>query len=105
MAKLKKDLYYFDELAADRVITFIERHITHVKGELAGQPFILEEWQKEDIIKPLFGMKSKETNLRKFQTCYIELPRKNGKSSLSAGIALYLLFADGEKGADRKSVV
>jgi len=51
MAKLKKDLYYFDELAADRVITFIERHITHVKGELTSKTFILEEWQKDDIIK------------------------------------------------------
>jgi len=94
------DKYYYDEDAAERVIAFIERHITHVKGELAGQPFILEEWQKDDIIRPLFGMKNSETGLRKFQTCYIELPRKNGKSSLSAGLALYLLFADGEKGAE-----
>jgi len=94
------DKFYFDEDAANRVVTFIERHISHVKGEKAGKKFELEDWQKEDIIRPLFGWKNKKTGLRKYQTCYIELPRKNGKSSLSAGIALYLLFADGEKGAE-----
>lgn len=100
MTTTSSDKYFYDAEAAERVIAFIERHITHVKGEKAGQPFILEDWQKDDIIRPLFGMKNKKTGLRKYQTCYIELPRKNGKSSLSAGLALYLLFADGEKGAE-----
>ncbi len=92
--------YYFDEDAADKAVLFIEKFCTHVKGELAGKPFILEKWQKDDIIRPLFGWKVKETKLRKYRFCYIELPRKNGKSNLGAAIILYLLFADGEPGAE-----
>ena len=92
--------YYFDEVAANRAVAFIERHVTHVKGELSGKPFILEEWQKEQIIKPLFGYKNRKTDVRRYNTAYIEIPRKNGKSNLCAAIALYLLFADGEKGAE-----
>lgn len=92
--------YYYDEKAAERAVVFIERHITHVKGELSGKPFILEEWQKDEIIRPLFGWKQKKNDLRRYNTAYIEIPRKNGKSNLCAAIALYLLFADGEKGAE-----
>ena len=91
--------YYFDEKSADRAVQFIEKYITHCKGELAGQPFILEDWQKEKIIGPLFGWK-REDGTRKFRTCYIEIPRKNGKSTLCAGLALYMLYADGELGAE-----
>ena len=43
----KKNKYYYDEKAADRAVAFIETHIRHCKGELAGKKFILEEWQKE----------------------------------------------------------
>ncbi len=93
-------MYYYDEEAAERAVQFIENFCTHVKGELAGKPFILEEWQKADIIRPLFGWKVEATGLRKYRTCYVEIPRKNGKSNLAAAIALYLLFADGEPGAE-----
>ena len=95
-----EEKYYYDDDAAQRVINFIEKYITHVKGELAGKPFILEEWQKEQIIKPLFGMKNKKTGLRQYRTAYIEIPRKNGKSNLCAAIGLYLMFADNELGAE-----
>lgn len=99
MAKLEEK-YYYCEKTANRAIAFIEMHITHVKGELAGKPFILEQWQKDEIIGPLFGWKHKKNDLRRYNTAYIEIPRKNGKSNLCAAIALYLLFADGEKGAE-----
>ena len=92
--------YYYDSDAADKAVLFIERFCTHVKGELAGAPFILEQWQKDDIVKPLFGWKHKDTKLRKYRTCYVEIPRKNGKSNLAAALILYLLFADGEPGAE-----
>jgi phage terminase large subunit-like protein len=92
--------YYFDEEAADRAVNFIEKFCTHVKGELAGKAFILEKWQKNDIVRPLFGWKDKDTGLRKYRTCYVEIPRKNGKSNLAAALALYLMFADGEPGAE-----
>src|SRR4030043_162238 len=90
---------WFDERAAQVAVNFFERILVHVKGEWAGRPFILERWQREDGIKPLFGWKRKD-GTRRYRTAYIEIPRKNGKSNLSAGIALYLLFADDEYGAE-----
>lgn len=88
---------FFDQESADRAINFIEKYCSHVKGK-EGR-FLLEDWQKGDIIAPLFGWK-KSDGRRKYRTCYIEIPRKNGKSNLSAAIALYMLFGDGEKGAE-----
>ncbi len=79
------DNYIYDEVEADRAVAFIETMIRHSKGELAGKLLTLEDWQKEDIIKPLFGTKHIETGLRKYRTCYVEIPRKNGKSTLGAG--------------------
>ena len=98
--KLKEcDKFYFDEAAADRVVAFVERHIKHIKGEKGGQPFLLEPFQKK-IVRDLFGWKYRETNLRRFRTAYICLPRKNGKSTLISAIALYMLCADGEPSAE-----
>lgn len=92
--------YYYDQEAAERPIGFIENYCTHVKGSLAGQPFILADWQKDDIIRPLFGWKHKKTHLRRFRTCYVEVPKKNGKTLLGSVIGLYCVFSDGEKGAE-----
>jgi phage terminase large subunit-like protein len=89
----------YNEEAGDKAVEWIERYCTHVKGELGGQPFLLEEWQKDDIIRPLFGT-LRNDGLRQYRQAYIEVPRKNGKSNLCAAIALYLLFADGEPGAE-----
>ncbi|KKL59952.1 hypothetical protein LCGC14_2210170 [marine sediment metagenome] len=84
--------------AAEKAASFIE-NLKHTKGEFAGKPFILEDWQREDIIYPLFGT-LKPDGYRQYRTCYVEIPRKNGKSELGAAIALYLLFADNEMGAE-----
>ena len=92
--------YFYDKKAAEKAVNWIEKYVTHVKGELQGKPVILEDWQKNDIVKPLFGWKNKQTKLRKYRTIYIELPRKNAKSTLAAAIGLYLLTADGEPGAE-----
>jgi len=91
--------FYYDEGAALVAVNFFKGILRHVKGEWAGDPFILQEWQRKEIIEPLFGCKRKD-GTRQYRTAYIEIPRKNGKSSLAAGIALYLLFADGEPGAE-----
>ena len=91
--------YKYDKHKAERAVKFIEKFCSHTKGELAGKPFILEDFQKDQIIMPLFGLID-EKGLRKYRTCYIEIPRKNGKSNLSAALALYMLFADGEPGAE-----
>ena len=89
----------YDAEKAERAVQWIEKYCTHVKGSKGGQPFILEEWQKRDIIRPLFGT-LREDGLRQYRTCYVEVPRKNGKSTLCAALALYMLCADGESGAE-----
>lgn len=60
----------------------------------------LDEWQKEMIIRPLFGWIDSETGLRRYRRCLVFIPRKNGKSTLGAAVALYLCAADGEAGAE-----
>lgn len=90
--------FYFDYKNAERAKRFIEKNVKHVEGVHKGKPFILEPWQAT-VIEDIFGWKVKGTNLRRYRVLYIEVPRKNGKSTLGAAIALYLLFADKENGA------
>ncbi len=90
--------FYFDKEAASKAIGFIETFCTHTKGELTGTPLLLEDWQKK-IIGDLFGWKQ-ENGLRKYRTAFIEVGRKNGKSTLCAAIGLYMLFADDERGSE-----
>jgi phage terminase large subunit-like protein len=87
----------FDRDAAEHAIRFFS-FLKHSKGEWAGQPFTLEPWQ-QFIIWVLFGWRRAD-GLRRFRTAYIEVPRKNGKTTLVAGIGLYLMIADGEPGAE-----
>jgi phage terminase large subunit-like protein len=90
--------YVYDEDAAQRVLDFFPKYLRHFKGEWAGQPFHLEEWQAE-IVRALFGWKDAETGLRRFRRAYIEIPKQNGKSSLAAGLGLYMTIGDREPGA------
>ena len=85
--------WYFDRKAAMRAINFIEK-LKHTKGEWAGQQFRLEPWQ-HFILWNIFGWRNAD-GTRRFRYAYIEIARKNGKTALSAGIGLYMLFADGE---------
>lgn len=94
----RRPRFYFDREAANRALAFFDRYIRHTKGRWAGEPFDLEPWQRK-IISDIFGWKNKD-GTRRYRIIYIEIPRKNGKSSWGAGIAEYLLFADGEMGAD-----
>ena len=91
--------YWFDREAAERAERFFAEHLQHVKGEWAGKPFVLARWQRDKIIRPLFGWKRAD-GTRRYRKAYIEIPRKAGKSTLAAGIALHLLFSDGEAGAE-----
>ena len=91
--------YWFDDAAADRAVAFFPEMLRHSKGEWAGRPMVLAPWQEDEVIRPLFGWKRPD-GTRRFRQVYIEVPRKNGKSTLAAGVAIYLLFADGEPGAD-----
>jgi phage terminase large subunit-like protein len=85
-----------DKEAAGIAVDFFEENLTHAKGELGGKAFLLEPWQKAYISK-LFG--TMNGNVRQYRTSLLAIPRKNGKSTLCAGIALKLLF-DGEPGAE-----
>jgi phage terminase large subunit-like protein len=91
--------FYLDIEAGDEAIEFIETFCVHIKGEWAGTPLSLEPWQ-QFIVFNLFGWKRKSDDCRRFRTAYIEVPRKNGKSSLAAAIGLYMLVLDGEEGAE-----
>ena len=90
---------WFDERAANVAVAFFERLLRHTKGEWAGNAFKLQRWQRDDVIRPLFGWKRAD-GTRRFRQAYIEIPRKNGKSTLSAGIALALLMIDNEPGVE-----
>ena len=87
----------YDENKAKRVIKFINQ-LKHTKGIWHGVPFDLLDWQ-EKIIKDIFGT-IKEDGYRKYNTAYIEIPKKNGKSEIAAAIALYLTCGDSEWGAE-----
>lgn len=89
---------YFDPVAARHALEFFG-FLRHSKGEWAGKPFTLDPWE-QFIVWCLFGWKRRSDNARRFRTAYVELARKNGKSTLAAGIGLYLFSADGEQGAE-----
>jgi len=94
---------YFDCDAANAICAFIEG-LPHIKGEWARRQELiqLEGWQCFVLIVPFGWMRDDGT--RRFRTVYIEVPRKNAKSTLSAGVALYLFARDREPGAEVYSV-
>ena len=87
----------YDVTKADHAVNFINC-LKHTKGKWRGVPFELLSWQDE-IIRTLFGT-VKENGYRQYNTCYCEIPKKNGKSELAAAIALYMTCGDGEWGAE-----
>lgn len=89
--------FQFSVAFASRACVFIE-HLRHIKGALAGTRIVLEPWQIF-ILTTVFGWVDGEKK-RRFRHVYIEVPRGNGKSALSSGVALYALAADGEGGAE-----
>ena len=88
---------HYDKDRADYAVEFI-RCLSHTKGIWAGKPFELLPWQ-EQIIRDIFGT-IKSNGYRQFNTAYVEIPKKNGKSELATAVALLLLCADGEIGAE-----
>ena len=92
--------WVFSEEIAARVCEFLEL-LPHIKGKWARDRKLieLEDWQCF-ILTVTFGWVHKDTGLRRFREVYLEVPRKNAKSTLSSGVALYMLTADGEQGAE-----
>lgn len=97
---LKNKEFYFDEKAANIFISFIEM-LPHVKGQPANEKRLLKlEPVQKFIIWNLFGFKRKESGKRRFRHAYIEMAKKNAKSTLAAAIALAMFMLDGEQGAE-----
>lgn len=90
--------YYFDTKAALHTIDFF-KFCRHSKGEWAGQIVKPEPWQ-QFIVGCIFGWKQIKDNMRRFRIAYIEVPKKNGKTTKLAIIGLYLLVADKEPGSE-----
>ena len=88
---------HYDKAAADYAVMFIES-LCHTKGTWARKPFELIDWQ-EQIIRDIFGT-LKPNGYRQFNTAYIEIPKKQGKSELAAAVALLLTCGDGEERAE-----
>lgn len=91
--------YRFDTALADRVCDFFPRYCSHSKGEFSGKKFELLDYQTALILRPLFGW-LRQDGTRRFRKAYIEIPKKNGKTQLIAGLALYMLLGDSEPGAE-----
>jgi phage terminase large subunit-like protein len=87
----------YDQVKADYAVDFIQC-LSHTKGIWSGKPFLLMDWQ-EQIIRDLFGI-MKPNGYRQFNTAYIEIPKKNGKSELAAAVALLLTCGDFEQRAE-----
>lgn len=119
MADGHKRGLWFDADAARRVECFFHLLLRHAKGEWGGKPFRLMMHQRHDILRPIFGwmripegMTTKQAErlphharraagiFRRFRRAYLEISRKGGKSTMLAGVGLYLTAADREQGAE-----
>jgi phage terminase large subunit-like protein len=92
--------FRFDERKAARVCQFVEA-MPHIKGEWAKNrgTITLQPWQAF-ILSTIFGWIKVESGMRRFRQVYIEVPRKNAKSTLTSAVALFMLALDGEEGAE-----
>lgn len=93
----------FDPARVDRVVNAL-KHLRHTQGKWAGKPLAPDAWQVAYVLAPVFGWLHPDedeptTLVRIIREAYIEVSRKNGKTTIASGLALYLAFADGEHGA------
>ena len=90
--------FRFNEGLAAHAAEFFPEYLCHSVGQWYGKPFELADWQRDELIYPLFGWVG-PNGLRRFRYTYIEIPKKQGKSTTASGIGLYMLLADEEPGA------
>jgi phage terminase large subunit-like protein len=88
----------FDESAGARVCEFIERFCRQSKGRWAGEKLVLLDWER-DLLMRAFGWRRPDGS-RRFRTVHVEVPKKNGKSTLASAVTVYLAVADGENAAE-----
>lgn len=90
---LERDDIFFDDAEAIRAVKFIETKLCHWEDQWNGKPLVLEGWQKF-IVQQIFGWKMVSNGRRRVRSVYIQIARKNGKTSFLAAIILYHMFAD-----------
>ncbi len=95
---LEREDLYFDRRAFFQVVKF-SAMLKHFKGEFAGQSIAWQPWQLF-ILANIFGLKYRATRRRKYTYADVYVPRKNGKTTFAAVIALYMLLLDGESAAE-----
>lgn len=91
--------WYFNEDRAAHVVRFFVKFLRHSKGRFAGRPFKLLPWQQW-MIEELFGWVRVDNDTRRFRVAYISTAKKSGKSTILAGLGLYMLVADNENGSE-----
>ena len=91
-------VYWFDKRAGNRRVNFFKDHLRHFKGEHAGKPFVLEEWEKK-IVMNVYGWK-KKNGFPRYKHVFIFLPKGQGKSALVGGLVLCEMFVGEEEGAE-----
>jgi phage terminase large subunit-like protein len=89
----------YDPERADSVVEFFSL-LRHVKGRWGGDPFTLLPWQEHEIVRPFYGYIDPATDRRVYKRCFIAVAKKNGKTALCAGLALFGLFCENEPGAE-----
>lgn len=95
LSDLKRKDLIFDLDEANKVVNFFERYLCHWEGVWRGLPIILEDWQKF-ILQQTFGWQRRSNGRRRIRSVYVQIARKNAKTTLAAGIAIYHVFADRE---------
>ena len=91
--------YYFDPDTAEKYIAFFSRFLKHSKGSFAGKSFDLLPWQ-QFVVANIYGWLDRDTHMRRYRTAYIQVGRKNGKSTMLSGVSLAMLDFDGEEGSE-----
>lgn len=90
--------FYFDADAGNRICRFLEL-MPHIKGNWGSPLIVLAPWQCF-FLSTVFGWKNRKNGFRRFRFVYVEVPRKNAKSTISSGVGLYMLAVDNEGGAE-----
>lgn len=90
---LANPAYFFDEGVVNKFLAF-SKLCPHVKGHLRGEPIILSDWQAF-LFANLLGFKRKDTGLRKYRSAYVQVARKNAKSTVAAVLANWFLLVEG----------
>lgn len=101
--EMETHTFIYDDKKANRPINFIEKYCRQSKGIWSGKPIKLELFQKA-FIAALYGFVDSKTGLRKYKKGALFIGRKNGKSTMDSGLALYMLTKDNEGGAEVYSV-